>query len=252
MGANDSRFYYYPGTQPDGSTPLQPIDLGRLAGLVDETPEPVEFSVGSLAGRETVQTWAVDLPVRITVDGIPAGVLQRQLQALTSHLRRGGVVGFALVHAKFFAACRQGGLLVSAGSDLSGVPLGESNWYQWNTSTSLGSGDLVAVEGFDGVRMVHAVSSVGLWSAYSAQITLDGNLEFPVGDFVVRERYTYPALRLAPDGRRAPLLSTANGHTWSLDLPLVVDRYTLRETLSELPGTSGAPATTGGPWRPRA
>ena len=252
MGANDSRFYYYPGTQAAGSTPLQPVDLGRLAGLVDEAPEPVEFSVSSLAGRETVQTWAVDLPVRITVGGIPAGALQRQLQAMCSHLRRGGVVAFALVHAKFFAATRQGGLVVNAGSDLSGVPLSESNWYQMNTSTSLGSGDLVAVEGFDGVRMVHAVSSVGLWSSYAAQITLDGNLEFPVSDFTVRERYTYPALRLTPRGRTQPLISTRNGHTWDLDLPLVADRNALRETRSELPGTSGAPATTGGPWEPRA
>ncbi len=251
----NSRFYYYPGTNATGATPLQPVDLGRRAAVVDDLPAPIEFAVGNMAGGEVVQTWAVDLQVTITAEGIPAGDNQRQLASMVSHLRRGGIIGFALDHAKFWCATRTGGLSLAAGSDLSAVILGGPYWRAWQSSPTLGSGDEVAIEGFEGRRTVQGVSSVPAYTDVYANIVLDGNLPTSLTDFVVRERYSYPALRLTPDGRRAPLLATTNGHTWSLNLPLTVARDVLaRPTatiLSPLPGTSGAPATTGTAYGPR-
>lgn len=252
----NSYFYYYPGTYPDGATPLRALDLGRRAALIDESPAPVEFSVGNLSGAETVQTWAVDLPVTITAEGIPIGLVQRQLSALVSHARRGGVFGFSLDHAKTWAATRTGGLSVAAGSTLGSVVLTGPYWRAWQTSPTLGSGDLVAVESLDGARrMVHAVSAVGAYSTAHAGITIDGFTEFSLTDFIVRYRYTYPALRLTNAARRAPLLSTTNGHTWALSLECVVARDVLaRPTasiLAPLPGITGVPATTPTAYGPR-
>lgn len=250
MGATDSRFWYYPGATADGRTPLQPVDLGRRAALVEEEPAPVDFGVSTLGGLHVVQTWAVDLLVTVRVEGIPDGSTQKQLHALCNHLRRGGLCGFALDASRFFAATRRTGLSVDPGSDLSGVVLTGPYWYSWNTSPTVTNGS-VAVEGFDGERMLHAISSLPAYDSTYANVVLDGNLEFPVTDFLIRERYSYPALRLTPEGRRAPLLTSRLGHTWALDLPLQVDRHALRNTVRSLPGTNGKPATVGTPYAPR-
>lgn len=254
MGATDSRLYYYPGQTAAGSTPLQAIDLGRRVASLDRTPSPVGFGGLSLGGAQSFAAVHTEHAVTIEASGIPTGAVQRQLVALVSHAKRGGVFGFAADHAKFFAAYYAGPSEVAGGDDLSSLIFPFPAWHAWQTSGTLGAGDIIAVESLDGPSEEHEVSSVPLREEVGASVVLDGNVAFNYRNgFLLREKYSFPALVLTERGRTAQCLTSVGDHTWTLRLECRRDAGAIRRLSTRLPGTSGTPGTViGTPYAPRA
>lgn len=255
MGATDSRFYYYPGSTAAGSTPLQTIDLGRRVASLERMPSPVGFGALSLGGTQAYAHVHTEHTVTIEAQGIPTGDVQRQLVALVSHAKRGGVFGFAADHSKFFAGYYAPTIVeLFAGEDLSGRILPFPAWHYWQTAGTLAAGDVVAVESLDGPSEEHAVSSVPLRDAIGASLVLDGNLAFNYRNgFLLREKYSFPALVLTERGRAAQCLTSVGDHTWTIRLECRRDAGAIRRLGTQLPGTAGTPGTVlGTPYAPRA
>jgi len=248
----NSYFYYYPAILPGGRAPLAAIDMGRRVGSLDRIPQPM-LSVGeSLSGREAVQVWRVAHGYDIIFDGLADLAVVRKIERMVNHLRRGGLIGFSADHSKTFAAFR-GSAAVVPNTDLSGISFTGVTWYNWQSSPTLTTSDVVAVQGIDrGQLGRYSLSSLDIYADYAAMVTLSENMQTAVeAPVLLREQYTLPALRLRPSDRMSPSLLTSRAeHTWRLALPLVEDLHALRHA-GLLPGTSGLPTSlAGSPYAP--
>ncbi len=208
----------------------------------------------SLGGVERVTVWRVDQGIDLVFEGLQDLDVVRQCEHMVNHLRRGGLIGFSADHDKTLAAIHTGGP-IEPGSDLTGVPFVGGFWYNWQTAPSLtGSTDVVAVESLSrGMHERHTVSTVSNYESWGVLLTLDGNVQFPqASPVLVREQYTFPALRLRAGERSSPsLLTSRSEHTWRLALPLVEDIGALSDVGAILPGTNGLPVTLAGtPYAP--
>lgn len=135
------RLYYY----PDGGSALETIDLAEELTNIEEMPfvrrEDAEAMSGAMSTAILGPMWSV----RITLErfGSPgANAIERQLQALLSHLRLGGRCGVSRDHSKSFCALRSG----ATGRGWSYVPTGGNGFAAWSVAAAIGAGDEVAIE----------------------------------------------------------------------------------------------------------
>ena len=210
--------YYY----PDGTGSLEVVDLGEGLSNIEELPGVLVEDAVALDGTPYRMVLGPAHRVRIELErfGAPgANSLERKLQALASHLRRGGMCGVTRDTARTFA-----------GSAAAGWKRGNSTiatygneFTAWSAAGAVGSGDEVAVEaappgGLYEVRLVsalvsaHTVNFSGETLAYSYDTSSSSWL---------RWRDFWPVCYL-PSGEVGKMLITHDRRrNYSLDLPLV-------------------------------
>jgi len=224
------------------------VTLDVTVGDLQVTPERLGGDrVRTLSGG--VQTTWVSAGDRVTLQVAPAlevtddateRTVRDRLHLLVDHLQRGGEVGLAGEKASLWAGLTSGLLL--PGTGFSAV----------NALRSVYAGALSA-----GSRLVMVGSTPieareeGRVSAASAPAyTLSDSTLVGLGSTaIVRHRYTYPALRLAP-GSEA-VVSSRRGVVYGLDVELVEDLTRVREVLSVGVGGDlrvGAPSEMSRGW----
>lgn len=158
MSTSDPVFWWY----PEASAGVQEIDLSEgLTNLIVTPAIRREDAVGYDGNFATAiygPTFAVTILLeRFGGQSPGSNALERKLQAMVNHLRRGGVVAFSRVRSKSFC----GSLSGTIGPGFSYAPTFGNAFSTWYAST-LAAGDEVAVESGPARNRheVHAVSSV--------------------------------------------------------------------------------------------
>lgn len=177
-----------------------------------------------------------------TADATERTVRDR-LHSLADHLLRGEAVGFAAIAAQAWAGQATGYLGTAGATGFSAVqtlPAGVAG--------TMVAGGRVVLRDLGGVLRREegrlASSAAPLYSL------VDGVLGPFSGPVLIRERLTYPALRLAPDARDGLVVADADGLVYRVALELVQD-IAAEQALAEAGAEQGAQrAALSGPSRP--
>lgn len=236
-------FYYY----PDGSGSLEIVDLGEGLSNIEELPGVLVEDAVALDGTPYRMVLGPAHSVRIELSrfGSPgANSLERKLQALVSHLRRGGMCGVTRDTARVFA-----------GSAAAGWKRGNSTiatygneFTAWSASGAVASGDEVAVEaappgGLYEVRLVSALISAHTinFSGETLAYSYDGSTSA-----WARWRDFWPVCYLPASEVGRMLITHDRRLNYSLDLPLVylpslmaAMLASIRHDARPLPGIAG-------------
>jgi hypothetical protein len=158
MSTSDPVFWWY----PEETAGLQEIDLSEgLTNLIVTPAIRREDAVG-YDGSYATAIYGPEFAVTVILERFGgqspgSNALERKLQAMVNHLRRGGVVAFSRVRAKSFCGSLSGG--ITPGFNY--APTFGNAFAAWYAAT-LAAGDEVAVESGPARNRheVHAVSSV--------------------------------------------------------------------------------------------
>lgn len=210
------RFYYY----PDGGTALEYVDLGEELTDIDFVPGVRRQDAIALDGAASTALLGPSYSVRITLErfGSPGALeLERKLQALISHLRRGGRCGFSRDHARTFAAVRSG----VAGRGWGYVATAGNAFSAWSLTGAVAVNDEVAIEqGPPGltseVRLVSGMTGGTVNLAETTVYEFDGTK----GTVWVRWRDFFPVCYLAAEDATKNPLTHDHRRNYSLDLRL--------------------------------
>lgn len=222
------------------------VSLSVRVGRLQVTPERQGVGVQALSGRVHHATLGqadrlgleLSAALSLTDDADEVRVRDR-LASLEDHLLSGGIIGLAATASTAWAAVLPSGSLGSAGSTAltaaSGLPSAVAG------SLSAGVRLVVRDNSVRQRREEHTVSSVA-----GPLVTLQhGTLAGMSGAVLVRQRETYPALALAPEGRGS-LIENADGVVYRLRADLIEDVATAREVLAQ-PELVAARVLTGPP-----
>lgn len=213
------RFYYY----PDAAGSLEEIDLGE--GLSDiqelEWADAEDAYTGEYVGYRSFLGAA--LPVRIVLErfGSPgSSALERKLKTLTSHLHKGGAVGFSRDHAKTWAS------VTSASPPNRGNTLlytsGGNGFADWSTAGTVAAGDEIVIETPppEHQREIAVCGSLTVTPPVHLPIASPGAVYTYTRPAVVRWRDFYPVMWLARDQLRRPIVTHDHRRNFTLDVTL--------------------------------
>lgn len=211
--ASTPYIYWY----PDSAGTLETIDLGALSDL-RIVHDRARVDAQGVTGRIVSQDYGGRTLVGITREVIAATetALIRDLTALEVHLRRGGLVGFALRQDKAWAAWSTATIQRGATS----ARHSGNGFYE--PSATLASGDEVVIRSANPERAeeIVTVSAVSSLSATFSETPRFTYLRTPI---LLRHRDYYPVLRLDPASLDRPMLTHQQRIVWSLNLDLVED-----------------------------
>ena len=219
------KFFYYPVS---GGL-LQTIDLGteRLSDMVVTRIRSASDAV-SRSGKSHRDSGGCLIQVQIVMERFASVALVRQFRNLSTHLERGGSVGFALDVDKLWAGFSSGhstpGLLYQ-GHQLVTVP-GSNSWSSWNAG-SLADDDPIVIQSAPPESVIEHHSMNGTLGATATVVNFDNQLEndYHQTPFLVRHRDFYPALKM-PQSRvealsEQPIVESHRRLNYTLDLTLV-------------------------------
>ena len=217
--------------QPFGAPEVIEIDLGCSLGGVDEY-DLVQQSVGeSLSGRRTRVLYSGTRAVTYTAI-IGSAEVAQQLEALESHLRRGGHCTIAEDSARtFFGFCL-------GTPDSTRLEVHADLWGEYS-AYSLAADDVIVLQG-PGPEVVREEVVVAS-SAVPTVATLD---DAPVNDWsgyewvAARLKGFWPVLRLRSGEAR--ILTTDRRITWRLTLPMEIPPSAY-DALAQHPGDAQTP-----------
>lgn len=238
-------FYYY----PDRYSSLERLDLGEGLSDIEEIPGVLVEDAVAMDGTPYRSVLGPAHRVTLTLSrfGSPgANALERDLQALLSYLRRGGVCGFSRDVAKTFAAHASGAWARGATS----LPTYGNQFAAWRSDGAVAADDEVAVEtapptSLYEVRLCDAM--VGNQVHFDAATT--DTLVYSHGDGKarscwVRYRDFWPCLFLAANDVNKVLLSHDARRNYTLELPLVYLPGMMAELLASVGLDLGRADTT--------
>ena len=219
-------FYYYPVA--GGS--LQTIDLGleRLSDLIVTRERAVSDSVSRAMGIHR-DCGGMRERVRIVIEHFSQESLVRQFHNLSTHLERGGTVGFCLDSSKVWGGYISGHSTPGAlyqGHQLVTVP-GSNSWSVWSAG-ALSDNDPIIIESAPPESISEQHSMNGSLSATATTVFFDDKLENNFSSpSIVRYKDFWPYLKL-PDDMVSNLSSqqiviSHRRRSYTLDLTLVVD-----------------------------
>lgn len=161
----------------------------------------------------------------LTNDDTEATIRDR-LATLEDHLLRGGLCGFAAFATRAWAARLPSGMLGSPGD----TGLSGANGLPTAVAGSLAAGSRVVLRDLSAIerREENTVDAV----VGPAVTLVHGVTAGLAGGAVARERHTYPALRLAPDGRE-PMRTDPDGVVYRWSATLIEDLSTAVEVLPQ-------------------
>lgn len=218
--------WWYPAL----SAPLVVLSV-RVARLTI-TPERQGVGAQSLSGRvyhatagqADRVTLELGAALSLTSDASEATIRDR-LSTLEDHLLAGGLVGFSAQASTAWSA-RIGGVLTSPGDTTfiatNGLPASVAGTLAVGSRLVLR--DLSLRERRE-ENTVHAVSGPSVTLVHGITAGLSGGT-------VARERHTYPALRLAADGRD-PMRVDSDGVVYRFSVTLIEDVQTAADTLPQ-------------------
>jgi hypothetical protein len=219
--------WWYPG----GSLTLASLSV-RVARLTI-TPERQGVAAQALSGRvyhaTAGQADRVDLELSVALaltSDDTLGTIRDQLGSLEDHLLSGGVIGLAGYSAQAWAARLAAGALTTAGS----TTFAAANGLPSAVQGALAVGSRLVLRDLS-VRERREENTVDAVSAPSVTL-VHGTLAGLSGGGIARERHTYPALRLAPDGRR-PMRVDPDGVTYRFSASLIEDVGLAAELLGQ-------------------
>ena len=234
-----AHIYYYPG----GSGKLRDINLQEAFSLLE--PQRIIGRVDAVAysGRRYSSLTSSTTRVRFVLDRFTilstAGqLLHRQLQSLEAHLQAGGMCLVANDSTKAFAA------------KLSGTPepqqsklYDEGQIYGW-LSGSVGAGDVLVTESsypdtWSEYLAINSRSAAGVSVLTNSQGV---RYQYTTEPVVVREQYTFPAMKLPADQVGRAIVTNDRGITGTLDFTLELDRNAL--AMHAVQGASAFDSTT--------
>lgn len=221
------KLYYY----PNGGRSLEVVDLGEEVTDLTAVPAIRREDAIALDGSMSTAVLGPLWEVRVTLErfGSPgASSLERQLQALANHLRRGGLCGVALDSGKAWCGSQRG----ATGRGYSYVATGGNAFAPWNSGAALVSGDEVAVEGAppDFSHEVHGVSSM----TGTRQVNLSESIIFDRVGGWTRHRDFWPVCYMSAENAAKDPITHDHRRNYTLDLRLVFSPAMLATLLGSL------------------
>lgn len=207
-------FYYY----PNGGRSLETVDLGEGLQNLTATPAIRREDATALDGSMSTAVLGPMWELRLLLErfGSPgASALERQLQALANHLRRGGLCGVAVDSDKAWCGLR-------AGASTRGYTYCSTRgnaFAAWSAGAAVvASGDEVAVEGSppDHTHEVRGVSSLT-----GSTIALSEAMVFDHRSGWVRHRDFWPVCYMRADDAAKEPITHDHRRNYTLDLRLV-------------------------------
>lgn len=207
---------------PVAGGPLQVLEVSGRIGDVDIRPQVLGEAERTIGGS-TVLTYSgsadlvrLDVGLRLEAPGTSAEATYRdRVLTFCDHVRRGGLFGFALDADTAWAG------------QVAGLAAGASSLSAANALSAWGAGALVADSRLvcEGAGPDWQREEVRVGSVSGPTVTLAAaTIQAPTGPVDVRERYTYPALRLDADAAGAPLVESQRGLTYRLSIQARQDR----------------------------
>jgi len=227
--------YYY----PTGGRALETVDLGEELQDLTATPAIRREDAVALDGSMSTAVLGPLFDVRILLEhfGSPgASALERKLQALANHLRRGGLCGVALNSDKAWCGKRQG----ATGRGYSYASTRGNAFVSWSPSATLASGDEVAIEGWP--EFTHEIRGVSSMTG-SHQINTSEALVYDHAGGWVRHRDFWPVCYMTAEQAAKDPITHDHRRNYTLDLRLVFSPAMLGTALGSM--GSFAPA---GAW----
>ncbi len=243
MGANDSKFWWYP--DPEG--PARELDCGELLTFLDPVFTRDREQVQTASRRILEGEFGGDLLLRVVWERVPledaTGLAKfRKAQNLVSHLLgngqggAGGQVALCLDASVAFASYVD---TVLSRDDTTIDTAGQL--YPFMTGTLTADNQIRIRSAWP----EQACEIVGVSSVSGDTITTGRGLynNFRSTPTLIREEHTYIAMRLSGDANPSDLLTTEGGLHFTLTLPLVFDAAAFLdhvEAAGQLADTAGA------------
>jgi len=197
---------------------LEVLDFASMFSDLQETD--LWRRIDSRGGDGRVQSYfeGGNQRIRLVKERFRSNTIERMLRSMSSHLGRGGRVGFSLDHAKSWAAYTTGGL--SRGDTI--VYTGGNAFRAWSASAVIAASDEIVIESPnpEALREIQSVTALG----GGTQITISRGAIYTYSlPKMVRWRDFYPALFLPEDQISKPFLTHDRRLNWTLDITLEVD-----------------------------
>lgn len=211
------RFYWY----PVATGPLQVLDLGETLSDLQEFPlADIDDEYDGSGGPVRVHHADV-FRLRIVLErfGDPGvDARERDLQALQSHLNRGGFVGFSRDHAKTWASSV--GSYPSQGDRT--LYTASNGFAAWSASGTPAEDDEIVVESEhpDSRRELVLCDALTLSPPINLPIQSPGVVFDYAAPTLVRWRDFYPVLWLPKNSLSKPVVTHDRRRNWTLDLTL--------------------------------
>jgi hypothetical protein len=236
----DPRFYYY----PEGGG-LETVDLAEgLSNIEIVMAIRREDAIG-LSGAMSTAILGPSWTVRVVLEnfGTPGAVaLERKLETLINHLRRGGLCGFARDHAKAFCAARAG----ASARGWAYINTGGNAFSAWSAAAVIASGDEVAIEQAPPGCLAEVRLSSGMTGTrIDLSETTVYEMDPAKGTAWVRHRDFFPVCYLSAEDARTNPLTHDHRRNYTLDLRLSFDSAGLATLLTAGGGTGKDVAGTG-------
>lgn len=243
------RFYWY----PVATGPLQVLDLGETLSDLQEFPLADVDDDYDGSGSPVRVHHADVFRVRIVLErfGSPGvDAVERELQALQSHLNRGGFVGFSRDHAKTWAS--SAGSYPSQGDRT--LYTASNGFAAWSASGAPAEDDEIVVESEhpDSRRELVLCDALTLSPPINLPIQSPGVVFDYAAPVLVRWRDFYPVLWLPKNSLSRPIVTHDHRRNWTLDLTLeycpsaVLDLFEGGSGYSEVSPLVGPTLGTGG------
>lgn len=220
--------------QPAGAMSIQTIDLGK--GLTDLQVQPLRARLDAVpyAAPPTFSDFGGDRAVRVVLERVASGALQRKLLTLQTHLQSGGVIGVTADTARVWGAFAYG---AAQYDDLTIRHRG--NVFAGYSAGSLSTGTPVTIESAKPEsRREH--NTIGATAARLVTLSAALSQDYSTKPIFVRYAWFFPALRLPASSLSRPLVTSDHGLNWTMDLQLIEYAADIA-TLSEVEAlTSGA------------
>lgn len=217
-------FYYY----PDEYGTLEVVDLGahRLSDLIVGQAREATDAV-SRAGTLYRDAGGMRLVVRIIVERFSDDALVRDLSAMSSHLERGGVVGFTRDTDRAWGAFVDTSATMPVRGTTRLATPGGNAWAGWAPNNPPTGGE-VAIQSAH-PESVFELDTIAGWGLGGAWFDLSGGLRYTrhVTPVLARWRDFFPALKM-PDSQvgalsAAPMVQSHRRLNHTLDVTLIED-----------------------------
>jgi hypothetical protein len=226
-----SKFYYYPdGTGDD----LETVDCGVGASDIQETiVRDATVTVGG-TGRYTNVLHGGRAQVRIVIELGSDVVTAEKMQTLEYFLKEGNTVGFAFDSSQSYLYVLED--LPPRG--VNKVVVGTNVLLNWGFAGAAVNEQVVLLSPLPSYVREHNVIS-----AFSnGVITLQRDIQrtFLDAPALLRHKWFFPALMLAPDQRARPIVTHDHGFAWTFDATFWEDVYSLAQFDHVVMGTAQA------------
>lgn len=230
------RIYYY----PDGGSALEYVDLAEEFTNLEDVPAIRREDAVALDGGMSTAVLGPSWMIRITLErfGAPgANELERKLQALISHLRRGGRCGVTRDHARAFCAGKTG----ASSRGASYIPTAGNAFSAWSASAAIASGDEVAIEQAPpGMAQEVRLSSGMVGSQVHLSESTVYQMDPTKGYVWVRWRDFWPVCHMSAEDSGKNPLTHDHRRNYTLDLRLYFSPSELATVLGAGSGSSYA------------